>query len=53
MKIKHTYIDEKMVVIIETNGREEEEKARKFVEWVELCAEQPKPVKEEKEEKER
>lgn len=49
MKIKHTYIDNKIVIMIEPKDAQEEREIIKRIEFAELCAEQPKKKDEEKE----
>ena len=47
MKIKHCILDDKFIIEVTPKDREESEKVRKFIEFAELSAEQPK--KEDKE----
>jgi hypothetical protein len=46
MKIEHTILNNKYIIEVTPKDREEAEKVRKFIEWAELNAEQPKPEKE-------
>jgi len=49
MKIKHYIHEDRFVIEVTPKDREEAEKVRRFVEWAELGAEQPKKEEEEKE----
>lgn len=46
MKIEHTILNDKYIIEVTPKDREEAEKVRKFIEWAELNAEQPKQEKE-------
>lgn len=48
MIVKHYIHDDRFVVEVIPKNREESEKARKFIEWIELNAEQNKEKDEEK-----
>ena len=49
MKIKHYIHEDRFVIEVTPKDREEAEKVRRFIEWAELNAEQPKKEDEEKE----
>lgn len=42
MKIEHTILNDKYIIEVTPKDREESEKVRKFIEWAELNAQQPK-----------
>lgn len=46
MKIEHTILGDKYIIEVTPKDREEAEKVRKFIEWAELNAQQPKHEKE-------
>lgn len=46
MKIEHTIINDRFIIEVTPKDREEAEKVRKFIEFAELNAEQPKYQKE-------
>jgi len=49
MKIKHYIHEDRFVIEVTPKDREESEKVRRFIEFAELNAEQPKKEDEEKE----